>query len=172
MPGRPGATIPAPIVTLNVTVPEIWIDINGHMNSTRYGLVIYDAHVELTRIIGMGDDYVASTQCSKAVLESHMAFEREVALGDELEVRSWLLAVDHKRLHFFHELYNLTRAYRAATSEQVDIHIDLEGRRSTPFPEQLYTELQSRVRESLAVPQPLGVGGHLRPPLNDWLSGA
>lgn len=158
----------APITTLNVTVPQDWIDINGHMNSTRYGLVIYDAHVELTRIIGMGDEYVNSAGCSKAVLESHMAFEREIALGDELEVQSWLLAVDHKRLHFFHELYNLTRACRAATSEQVDIHIDLHQRRSAPFPEHLYQHLQTLVRESLAVPGPAGVGKHLRPPVNDW----
>lgn len=160
----------APIVTLHTSVPEDWIDINGHMNSTRYGLVIYDAHVVLTRMIGMGEDYVEETRCSKAVLESHMAFEREISLGDALEVRSWLLAVDYKRLHFFHELYNLTGGFRAATSEQVDIHMDLEQRRSAPFPGTLYQGLQALVHEALAVTPPTGVGSRLRPPVNDWLT--
>lgn len=158
-----------PITTLTTTVPESWIDINGHMNSTRYGLVIYEAHVEFTRIIGMGDDYVEHTQCSKAVLESHITYEREVGLGADLEVRSWLLAVDYKRLHFFHELYNQTKACRAAVCEQVDIHLDLQRRRSAPFPEALYAGLQARVRENVAISRPSGVGNKLRPPVNGWL---
>jgi acyl-CoA thioester hydrolase len=96
--------------------------------------VIYDAHVEFTRSIGLGDDYVARTQCGKAVIESHMVYEREIALGDRIEVRSWLLAVDDKRLHFFHELFNATKGGRAATSEQIDIHIDLRARRRRRVP--------------------------------------
>ena len=74
----------APVVTLRAVVPERWIDINGHMNATHYVLVIYDAHVEFTRSIGLGDDYVARTQCGKAVIESHMVYEREIALGDRI----------------------------------------------------------------------------------------
>jgi acyl-CoA thioester hydrolase len=152
-----------------VVVPEQWIDINGHMNATHYGLVIYDAHVEFTRVIGLGDDYVARTNCGKAVLASHMVYEREIALGDRLEVRSWLLAVDDKRLHFFHELFNATKGCRAATSEQVDIHIDLRARRSSPLPEDLRRALRQRVRANLAQTRPDGVGSGLRPPANDWL---
>ncbi len=159
----------APVVTLRAVVPERWIDINGHMNATHYVLVIYDAHVEFTRSIGLGDDYVARTQCGKAVIESHMVYEREIALGDQIEVRSWLLAVDDKRLHFFHELFNATKGGRAATSEQIDIHIDLRARRSSPLPDDLRQALRQRVRANLAQIQPGGVGGRMRLPVNTWL---
>lgn len=158
-----------PFVTLQATCPPDWIDVNQHMNATHYTLVVYDAHVALTDILGLGDAYVAQTNCGKVVLESHLVYQREVGLGDELEVRSWLLAVDAKRLHFFHELYNLSRGCRAATAEQVDMHVDLEARRSTAFPQWKLRELQDVVRRMLAVPYPEGVGSHLRPPVNDWL---
>ena len=160
----------APYIGLRVVVPPEWIDVNGHMNSTHYGLAVYDAHVNLTKELELGDDYVNATHCSKAVLESHMIYEQEVSEGDELEIKSWLLAVDEKRLHFFHEVYNLTKGFRAATSEQVDIHLDLDQRRSKPFPEKLYKQLQERVRANLALPRPEKVGSILRPPTNKWFT--
>lgn len=159
----------APLVTLQTTCPSTWIDVNQHMNATHYTLVVYDAHVRLTEILGLADAYVEQTGFGKVVLESHLVYEREVGLGDALEVRSWLLAVDAKRLHFFHEVYNLTRACRAACAEQVDMHVDLQARRSTPFPEWKLRELQGVVRCMLAEPCPRGVGSRLRPPVNDWL---
>lgn len=158
-----------PFVSLRTTVPEQWIDINGHMNATHFGLIIYDAHVNITEAIGLGEAYVSATQCGKAVLESHLIYEREACLGDELEVRSWLLAVDNKRLHFFHEVYNLSQGFRTAAGEQVDIHIDLKARKSTPMPETLCTKLQTIVRDHLSAPSPAGIGSQLRPPKNHWL---
>ncbi|CAB1367328.1 thioesterase family protein [Denitratisoma oestradiolicum] len=161
-------SLQTPYVSYQVRVPAEWIDVNGHMNATRYHLVVYEAHYRYTQAIGLGDDYVARTHCGKAVLESHMRFEQEVSLGDELEVRSWLLAVDAKRLHFFHEVMNLTTGRRAAAGEQVDIHIDLQARKSAPLPEAAYAELQRIVRSCLVLPKPPGVGSRIRPPVNPW----
>lgn len=160
----------APIVTAKVTVPEKWMDINGHMNATHYGLVMYDGQVEFTRRLGLGDDYVASTQCGKAVLANHITYEREVTTGDRIQVWSWLLAVDRKRVHFFHELFNLSKDCRAATSEKIDVHMDLRLRRAVPFPDVVYERLQTLVRENLAESLPLGIGNQIRPPVNDWLT--
>lgn len=159
-----------PFIGYRIVVPDEWIDVNGHMNATHYGLVVYEAHARFTTEIGLGDDYVNSTQCGKAVLESHMIYERELSLGDELEIRSWLLAVDSKRLHFFHEVFNLNQGVRAAASEQVDIHIDLQARRSSPLPSDLQKQLQARVRANLAKELPPGIGSRIRPPKNDWLA--
>lgn len=157
-----------PVVTSKVQVPAQWIDVNGHMNATYYMLVLYDASAAFAEVLGIGDTYVEQTRCGKVVLESHIVYEREVALGDELETRAWLLAVDPKRLHFFYELYNLTRKCRAATGEQVDIHFDLRRRKTVPFPEALYAQLRERVRANLTVPAPVGVGSPIRPPTNPW----
>jgi len=157
-----------PFIGLKTVVPKTWIDVNGHMNATHYGLAVYEAHFNFTQEIGLGDDYVYKNQCGKAVLESHMIYEHEVAEGDELEIRSWLLAVDAKRLHFFHEVYNLTAGQRAAASEQIDIHIDLVKRQSAPIPEELLEQLKERVEANLKVSLPEKIGSTLRPPINDW----
>lgn len=161
-----------PFIGLKVVVPPEWIDINGHMNSTHYVLAVYAAHVNFTEEIGLGEKYVRERGCGKAVLESHMVYEREVSEGDELEVRGWLLAVDAKRMHFFHEVYNLSGGFRAATSEQVDIHIDLDKRRSCAMPNDVLLSLRERVAATLLLPLPDKIGSTLRPPVNDWLSRA
>ncbi|MEE8288850.1 MAG: thioesterase family protein [Nitrosomonadaceae bacterium] len=158
-----------PFIGFRKIVPAEWIDINGHMNATHYGLAVYDAHVKFTTEIGLGNAYVNSTGYGKAALESHMIYEQEVSKGDELEIRSWLLAVDSKRLHFFHEVYNLTRGNRSAASEQVDIHIDLTARKSAALPHDLYSQLQQRVEANLKFPRPAKVGSNIRPPKNVWL---
>jgi len=87
-----------PFVGPRIRVPTDWVDVNGHMNATHYTLVIYAAHVRFTDLMGLGDEYVHASGCGKAVVESHMSYEREVSGGDELRTRSWLLAVDAKRL--------------------------------------------------------------------------
>ena len=160
-----------PYIGLKTVVPAEWIDVNGHMNATQYGLAVYEAHFNFTEEIGLGELYVKETGCGKAVLEAHMIYEQEVSEGDELEIRSWLLAADSKRLHFFHEVYNLTNEFRAAASEQVDIHIDLVKRQSAPLPEYLFLQLQNRVKENIALPLPEKVGSTIRPPKNTWLEG-
>lgn len=162
----------APYIGLKTLVPREWIDVNGHMNATHYGLAVYEAHFNFAEEIGLGSAYVKATNCGKAVLETHMIYEQEVSEGEELEIRSWLLAVDAKRLHFFHEVYNLTKGFRAAASEQVDIHIDLIKRQSSALPYSLYLQLQERVENNLSFPLPEKIGSKIRPPKNIWLKNA
>lgn len=154
----------SPYLNPKKIVPAEWIDVNGHMNATHYMLAVYEAHVTLTQAIGLGDAYVDETNCGKAVLESHMVYEREVGEGDEIQIFSWVLAVDEKRIHFFHELMNITRDCRAATSEQLDIHMDLTARRTSPIPEAIRIKLQEIVRENEKNELPKGIGSIIRPP--------
>ena len=86
-----------------------------------------------------------------------------------LRVKSWLLAVDEKRMHYFHELINVTRDFRAATSEQIEMHVDLKARKSAVFPKDIGLNLQSVVRSHLNEGLPENIGSTLRPPLNTWL---
>ncbi|MCY4045107.1 MAG: thioesterase family protein [Cellvibrionales bacterium] len=150
------------MLTYSKKVPQAWIDVNGHMNAMHYYQVIYDAHVAMTDSIGLGEDYVKSTHFGKAVLESHMVFEAEISEGDQLEVMSTLLAVDQKRLHFSHELYNRTLSKRAAFSEQVDIHMDLHKRCSAALPSYLQASLKGLVDEHKQSPLPKGLGRQVR----------
>jgi acyl-CoA thioester hydrolase len=153
-------TIAAPLRLLTTTVGQDWIDTNDHMNAQHYYTVIYQAHVLMTDYLELSGDYVTQRQLSKVVVESHNRFERELRLGDAIGVHSWLLGVDSRRLHFFHEIYNLEAGYRAGTGEQIDVHVDLLTRRASPFPAEVLARLQ-RVADAHAMLPPPARSGAL-----------
>lgn len=146
-----------------ITVPKAWIDVNHHMNSTHYGLLIYDAHVAFSEEIGLGYGYAQSGQVGKAVVESHLVYEREVSEGDALQVRTWLVGMDAKKLHFYHELRNLTKQCRAAYCEQIDVHMDLVKRCASTIPTGLITSLQQRVNQSQGIVSTAKLGRAISP---------
>ncbi|MTE14113.1 thioesterase family protein [Nocardia aurantiaca] len=155
---RPSGTGGGGLRTLECDVDATWIDINDHMNAQYYGIVIYRAHAAFTDVLGLGDEYVRKTRFGKVVVQTAMTYEREVRRGARLAVDSWLLGVDAKRLHFFHEVRNLGGQTRVAVGEQLDLHVDLETRRTTPMPADLFTRLQRFAAGQCAAGRPEGVG--------------
>ena len=148
----PNSTLAQPFRLYRATVLPEWIDVNDHMNVERYYGVLYQAQVEVTEYLELGRTYVAARGLSKMVVESNFRFERELRVGEKLEVRSRLLGVDRKRIHFFHELWNLDRDIRAAVGEQIDVHVDLSTRRSAPLPEEVLARLQRVVVAQAGLP--------------------
>ena len=135
------------------------------MNTKYYGLVIYDAHIDFTEHLDLGERYRYANNCSKALVESHCIFEKELCEGDDIEVISWLLSVDEKRLHTFHEIYCTNKAYRAAAGEHLDVHIDLQTRRVSPFPKAVLQRLQLIESEFAKLAKPNKVGSTIKMPV-------
>ncbi|WP_227999463.1 thioesterase family protein [Nocardia australiensis] len=150
--------------TLECDVDATWIDINDHMNAQYYGIVVYRAHAAFTDALGLGDEYVRKTGFGKVVVQTAMTYEREVLHGSRLAVDSWLLGVDAKRLHFFHEVRNLGDRTRVAVSEQLDLHVDLGTRRTAPMPADVLTRLTHFAAEQREAGHPDGVGRTIRFP--------
>lgn len=150
MPDTTSVISSLPFQIYETAVQSAWLDVNDHMNARFYSDVIYEAHALFTTRIGLGDDYVARTGIGKMVVESHMVYEREVRMGARLGVRSWLVNLDAKRLHFAHELLNLTDGVRAAFCEQMDLLVDLEARRVTVMSDDLRARLQALVATARA----------------------
>jgi acyl-CoA thioester hydrolase len=140
------------------TVLPEWIDYNGHMNVAFYNLAFDKAVDEFFDLIGIGADYVARTNNSAFILESHVHYLQEVVEGDPLRFTLRLLDVDAKRSHYYLEMFHGTEGYLAATSEQMLIHMDLDSRRTSEFPpealKQLH-ELAERHRQD-EVPERVG----------------
>src|SRR5580658_4398234 len=72
-------------------IPE-WVDYNGHMNVAYYVLAFDRGTDVLFDVLGIGADYVRTANHSMFALEGHIAYEREVRLGEPLAVRSTILA--------------------------------------------------------------------------------
>ncbi|WP_051178161.1 thioesterase family protein [Nocardia concava] len=150
--------------TLECDVDPTWIDINDHMNAQYYGIVVYRAHAAFTDALGLGDDYVRVRRLGKVVVQSAMTYEREVRRGARLAVDSWLLGVDAKRLHFFHEVRDLGEHTRVAVSEQLDLHVDLDTRRTTPMPADVRARLARFAAAQGEAGRPEGIGRTIRGP--------
>lgn len=148
--------VPLPIHTCTV-LPE-WIDYNGHLNVAFYNLAFDKAVDEFFDLIGIGVDYVERTNCSAFILESHVHYLQEVVDGDPLRFTLRLLEIDPKRVHYFLEMFHAADGYRAATSEQILIHMDLGARRTSEFPESAFGKLSELVEMHRRAPVPDLVG--------------
>lgn len=153
-----------PVTSFRCRVEESWIDFNDHMNAMYYGIIVYRGQAEFSAMIGMGEDYVDRTGLGKVVVQSSLSYEREVRRGDELEIRSWLLGVDDKRIHVLHEVFSLDTGRRVAVGEQLDLHFDLTSRRSAPMPavQRRYLTEFSRIQAEAGLPD--GIGRIVRGP--------
>lgn len=141
-----------------------WIDANGHMNLAYYVVLFDGATDALYDLIGVGQAYRDATGNSTFTAETHTLYEREVLLGERVRVVSHLLAVDTKRLHYFHEMFHAEHGHRVAAQELIGLHIDLRIRRVAPFPPDLLARLQDAVRTRGDQPLPEGVGRRISMP--------
>ena len=147
-----------PIVCPPMQVEEAWIDYNGHMNMAYYNLIFDRCLDHVLDGLEIGADYARAEGGSCFALEVHVNYLQELVLGDPLRVTYQLLNWDAKRLHFFEQMYHAEEGYLAATSEQISLHVDMQARKSKPFPATVQTELGKLMarHESLATPPQVG----------------
>lgn len=120
--------------------PE-WIDQNGHMNVAYYVLAFDLAIDALWARIGITADYIRRSRGSTFAVESHVTYQQELLAGDPYVVSMQLLAYDEKRVHHFQRLYHQQDGYLAATAEWMSLHVDLERRRVSPWPQHVLDAL-------------------------------
>jgi acyl-CoA thioester hydrolase len=160
LPFRPDVdTIPdTPFVVHRESVQPEWIDYNGHMNVAYYVLAFDHATDRFFDLIDLGIDYVNRTNNSAFVLETHVGYRREVQEGDPLDFTFQLIDADEKRLHIYFEMLHGREGWLSATSELLALHVDLDARRSMPFPDDLQRRID-RVRAAHGdLPMPEGAG--------------
>lgn len=132
---------------LQMIVPPEYEDLNEHMNIQHY-MGIYD-QAGMPFMASLGADEKYFTQQRKGIfdLEHHLHYRAEVHIGDTVAVYGRLLAYSPKRLHGIWFMVDETRQQLASTFEFVSTSIDLEARRTAPFPEQLAAQLGKMLTE-------------------------
>lgn len=137
--------------------PE-WIDINDHMNVAYYVLA-FDYGVDaLWDRIGITDDYINNDRGSTFAVECHITYQKELRKNDPYIVTSQLIAFDEKRIHQFQRLYHAEESYLAATAEWLTLHVSLETRRVSPWPERILEQMHRVGRAQAGQSRPAEVG--------------
>ena len=155
----------APFVSSVMRVEPSWIDYNGHLNMAYYN-VLFDRCVdEAYELLGIGADYLSRQGYSTFTAEAHVRYVREVHLGDPVQVSVYLVAADDKRIHTFEELRHATEGWISATSENMTLHVDMNARKTAPFPPDIAARVRDVVAAHGAVPRPDGIGRRIAMPV-------
>ena len=126
----------APIRTRARKVPPEWIDYNGHMNVAYYTLAFDNALDEiLDERLGIGESLAREGRFGPMALQTQIHYLGELLEGTGFACDFQLLDADPKRIHFFLTMVNLEPAVVAATYESLSMNVDLQARRSAPYPD-------------------------------------
>src|SRR6202163_1991082 len=149
---------PAPFLSSVMQIEPQWIDYNGHLNMAYYNVMMDRAIDELWLQLGIGPTYMKERHGSTFTVECHVRYLREIHLGDPVQVAVWLLGADEKRLHTFEELRHAKEGWVSATSENMPIHIDMNARKTAPFPPDIRGRIDAVTKAHASVARPEGIG--------------
>lgn len=148
----------APIPTQTFTVLPEWVDYNGHMNMGFYVVAFdFEATDRLYEWLGVGEEYIANRNMSVFSISSKTDYLAELFEGDTASIDTLMLDSDGRRLHYFHEMRN-DEGKIVATNELIAINVDMELRRSTPFPDDIQERVAQLVSAHSFLKRPRQVG--------------
>ena len=151
----------APLVIHDGRVLPAWIDYNGHLNVGYYVVAFDQATDQLLDLIDIGEAHAARARQGCFVLETHVTYAQEVGLDDPLRFSAQMLDADAKRIHYFIEMHHGVEGYLAATSEQIAMLVDLDGRRSVPFPDLARRRIEALRAAHRDLPRPPQAGSRI-----------
>jgi acyl-CoA thioester hydrolase len=121
-------------ITHQATIPESYLDMMGHMNVMWYTHLFARATVGLFQLMGMDRDYFQEHHSGSFALAQHFSYRKEVRAGDQVTLRSRLLARSSRKFHSIHFMTHGDGQDLAATGEFLGAHVDMNTRRTSPFP--------------------------------------
>src|SRR5260370_608639 len=131
----------APFVSSVMRVEPAWIDYNAHLNMAYYNVLFDRAVDEVLELLGCGADFVKSRRQSCFTAEVHVRYLRELHSGDPVRVTFQLLDYDSKRMHYFEQLFHAEEGWVSATSENMSLHVDMNAKKTAPFPPEVTRRL-------------------------------
>ncbi len=141
-----------------------WIDYNGHLNMAYYNVLFDRAVDEAYELLGCGPAYLEQTRHSTFTAEAHVRYLRELHAADPVRVTFQLIDYDAKRIHYFEELRHAEEGWLSATSENMTLHIDMDRKKTVPFPDVIAERLARMKAAHAHLPIPDGVGRRIAMP--------
>lgn len=137
--------------------PE-WVGRDGWMVPTFQIMVFENALDPYYATLGIPADYVETTRCSTFVVDGHLVQGAPARSGDMLRVRTWTLGGDAKALHYVHEMRLADSGLFVAGYEIMTLHVNLDRRRTAPWPEAIRARIAALAEANARRPRPGWVG--------------
>jgi acyl-CoA thioester hydrolase len=148
----------APFVSSVMRVEPAWIDYNGHLNMAYYNVLLDRAMDEVYEVLGLGLNYVETTRHSMFTAEIHVRYLRELLVDTPVRVTFQLLGFDHKRMHYFEQLFHAEEGWLSATSENMALNVDLAAKKTAAFSAHVMERLALMQAAHDQLPAPEGAG--------------
>ena len=153
--------IGAPLVLFRGVVRPEWIDEFGHVNVAHYLTICDHANWAFWNWINHPEGAIEDRdEHEYVIVENHVCYVDELAIGTPIHVNTQLLGFDDKRYVLFHRVIKSEGEILAATNEVKCLGFDLSGRRPETWrpivAERL--ELVSGAHDALDVPDAAGKG--------------
>ncbi|PCH50648.1 MAG: hypothetical protein COC20_06500 [Cellvibrionales bacterium] len=142
------------LVETTITVQPEWVDYNGHMNLAFYVLAFDKATDDFYDSMGIGLDYRAQENSSMFTLGINVDYMREVFEGDEVRITTQLLECDEKRMRYIHYMYEGSDPEPVAMNECFAVHVEMDERKSGPFPALTRQRIDKVLTEHRQLPLP------------------
>jgi acyl-CoA thioester hydrolase len=117
----------------------------GHMNVMWYVGKFDEATWNLFAEMGVTVELLKKNGRGMAAVQQNITYRRELRAGDTIAVRSALLEVRDKVARFVHEMRNTQTGEIAAICVLTGVSLDLQTRRSCPFPADVVERAQRLV---------------------------
>jgi acyl-CoA thioesterase FadM len=144
-------------------VPVAFEDVNGHLNVRHYTGIASEGLDESLVELGIPQNWPASGHaCFSA--EHHLTYLAELRTGDTMSARVRMLGRSERAAHVLVYLLDDSHQRLSFVMEEILLHIDMETRRTAPWPEDVAAAIDRRIAENAALPWPPDVSGsmHLR----------
>mgnify|MGYP001289516212 CR=1 FL=1 len=117
----------------NGRVKAEWADYNGHMNLAYY-IHLFDTSWEvLLEKFNMGEESAINQKKTTFAVESHTTYDKELKVGDEVNLNLTFLDYDNKRIIYKLEMIQIKEQYLASTTEVCSLYVDLKSRKVSEF---------------------------------------
>ena len=110
-----------------------WADYNGHMNLAYYIHLFDGAWEILLGNFNIGEESAKVEKKTTFAVESHTTYDKELKVGDEVDLNLLFLDRDKKRIVYKLEMKHKQEQYLASTTEVCSLYIDLGERRVIEF---------------------------------------
>ena len=136
-------------------VQASWLDAYGHLNEAYYLVPLSNATWKLQDHFGIGVPYFEETHCAIYTVETHLRYLNEVKFGSQMQIESFIIDVDAKRIWFAHQMRVADQI--CATGEFMTLHYDTKAGRTARMPETVVSQLKAAIID----PRPDWVGRNL-----------
>lgn len=143
-----------PLELKRLSVQPDWIDYNGHMNVAYYLIAFDRAYDVFMDRIGVDQAFRERTGGTIFAVEAHISYQAELKVEAPLVLSLQLVGYDRKRLHTFMTMHHAEEGFLAATVEWMSLFVDLETRRVSKMPDEIFSKVEALGRAHAGLPRP------------------